>query len=222
MTETEARKPRPKPAAKAMTYQDLRKMAECASSYRGLPVWMVIDEKGWHVALQEPTAEEREGKTVIECMNPESSPRPMVTYAMIGAGSPDERVERPMVNLLDLENVGDRVGVPVVQADAVFWSESAVEKFVVPYYASVYGNLADREVSDILDVLDDIRKGVQAEGEDQAFGLAHMPKSEYVQVGGTEPTLAGHTMSVLVRRANGEHVAMPVSGYRAARKARKG
>lgn len=220
MAETE----KPKPAPRTMTYQDLRKMAECASSYRGLPVWMVIDDEGWHVALREPTGKEREGKTVIACMNPESSPRPMVTFAMIGAGTPGAREEgAAMVNLLDLENVGDRVGVPVTQADAVFWSESAVEKFVVPYYASVYGNRADKEISEILDVLDDMRKGAQGAwtGEDQAFGLAHMPKSEYVQVGGTEPTFAGHTMSVLVRRADGEHAAMPVSRYLAARKASK-
>jgi hypothetical protein len=176
---------------KTMSYQDLRRMTECAASYRGSKVWIVIDDKGWKVVETEPTPEESQGKAVIPCENP-GTPRPRVDYAWIGAD------ETRRVDLLDLKGSNNE---PLGRADAVFWTAAAVEKFVVPYYASVYGDQAPKQMEKVIKVLGTVRdpgNGVEP------FALAHMPKSEYVQVDGT--------FSVLVN-AGDQPYAIPVSEY---------
>ncbi len=71
--------------------------------------------------------------------------------------------------------VGDfeRIGV-----DAVFLSRSAVEKFLVPYYASLYGPDAAARVVGAF-----ITAGFAV--------LAHLPQTEYVEVGAELPEAFG-------------------------------
>jgi hypothetical protein len=57
-------------------------------------------------------------------------------------------------------------------ADAVFWSESALQKFAVPYYASVGG---DRALSRIADLITTFSKSDVA-------AMVHLPKSDYTTV----------------------------------------
>jgi hypothetical protein len=65
-------------------------------------------------------------------------------------------------------------------ADAAFWSVSAVEKFLLPYYASVYGDQAPEIVKDVLSVLMDSE--VVTDPAVQPFALIHLPSSEYAEV----------------------------------------
>lgn len=77
-----------------------------------------------------------------------------------------------------------------VHPDAIFWTESAVEKFLFPYYASVFSaasetRSAETEVEKIRNLFNGkrSRKGQEdasREEESTIFALVHLPKSEYV------------------------------------------
>jgi hypothetical protein len=183
----------PTAVPKPLTYHDLRTMAECAGGYRGEPVWMIVDSRGWRMSEREPDGGELEpGAVVLRCQNPDASHR-RVGHAAIGPAQSRPGITPPIVDLLDLDNTKGVIGAEVRSADAVFWSASAVEKFLVPYYASLAGNQADRHVADLLDVLDELRdpRRSASPNDEEAFGLAHIPKSEYVQLGGVNVLVAG-------------------------------
>lgn len=194
------------PHVKTMTYQDLRRMAECAASYRDGEVWIVFDEKGWRVATTEP--KHRPGQQVIPCNNAGKGPGkepPKVSAAFIQANESGQPVD-----LLHLKRTNKKTGKveDLGPADAVFWSAAAVEKFVVPYYASVYADEAPGKLEKIIRVLGTVHKpsGSSTGGETaEPFALAHMPKSEYVQVEGA--------FAVLAKTSSGEHVAIPITEY---------
>jgi hypothetical protein len=177
---------------KALTYQELRKMVECAASYRGQEVYIVVDDAGWSVQMQRPDTPE--GKAVIPCLSP-TSPMlpPPVVLARIGTD------EQNPANLLELK---DREGRLLGPADAVFWSPAAVEKFLVPYYASVYGDEAPKKLTELIGILGTVREPSNTTAG--AFAVAHMPKSEYVQVDGG--------MAVLEHTTEGP-VATTISDY---------
>jgi hypothetical protein len=71
----------------------------------------------------------------------------------------------------------------------VFWSASAVEKFLVPYYASVYGDTAPDVVDRLVNIF--VPKGSPELGDngdvpvedvvadDTNFAVIHLPSSEY-------------------------------------------
>lgn len=173
----------------------LRKFAEAASGVRGGgshdPVWLVYDpEPPEHyrpyrgrvrVARSEPGPGDKSSKAVaIQVSSRTTHDQPALPdLARIGLGD-------RTVNLLALN---DQPGVGGnVAADAVFWTESAVEKFVVPYYASVHGPGAARKVEAVLRVLhgraEGGRSGGDAGGTDPVganFALVHLPTSEYVE-----------------------------------------
>jgi hypothetical protein len=103
--------------------------------------------------------------------------------------------------------------------DAIFWTESAVQKFLVPYYAAKHASdrRVDRVIRTLLDVFNGKKKkeephapapaGAAAAGEDpvvEVFAMAHLPKSEYT--GETDPALALGSLAVL--HAEGEEVRM--------------
>lgn len=121
----------PKPK---VTFQTLRFIAESASGMRDKDLYFVVsgDSAGysWPTDPVEPT----EDTVVIHCA-PVADPISTVNCAQIAAGGTH----------VDLLNVGVKAVWPhedpgTFSADAVFWSVSAVEKFLVPYYASVYGD----------------------------------------------------------------------------------
>jgi hypothetical protein len=179
---------------KTLNYQELRMMVEAAASYRDQEVYLVVDDQGWSVQTQRPDAPE--GKAVIPCKSPgRPTARPSVGYARIGI-DPDHPDKA--VNLLELEP-----GITNSGADAVFWTPAAVEKFLVPYYASVYGDRSPNKLTRLIDILGAARDSSANAGE--AFAVAHMPKSEYVQVEGG--------LGVLVRKPDGGVQVMTVSGY---------
>jgi hypothetical protein len=169
----------------------LRLIAESASGSRGFPVTFV--------ALPDGTVEERKmrpkdvppGSVVIPAHTKDMVPdKPPLTVATIQAQGTTEPID-----LLELPNGLGR-------ADAVFWSESAVEKFLIPYYASVYGNQATQAVGDLLEAFhgdrgDGAKRGEATPPEVQTYAIAHIPKSEYVLVGGESDI--GRDVAVIYR-----------------------
>jgi hypothetical protein len=203
--------------AKTLNYQQLRQMVESAASYRDETVYIVVDDEGWRVETMMPVV--KPGAAVIPCESPGATTgRPPVLLAKIGTNE-----EKP-ANLLDLK---DRTGKALGPADAVFWTPAAVEKFVVPYYASVYGDQAPKKLTDLIGILgvvrpdddvvplaplsrpDSLPLAPLSPPDSPPFAVAHMPKSEYVQVdGGTDGG-----MVVLAADAEGNVSAMSVSDY---------
>ena len=82
-------------------------------------------------------------------------------------------------------------------ADAVFWSEAAVEKFLVPYYASCAGSRAATFLHDFLRAWNEPWKGVHV--------LALMHRGRVDQ---NEPLSLSRTVGVLFRRDGSQAVEM--------------
>lgn len=115
-------------------YFALRLGADLASSIRGQPVWfdygageLQITEPGTLPPVQDPA-----GSLPAPAPLPASPPVPVYT--------PPSASARPFVQYLTLQVHGyGSVPVPADQYGALFWSESAVEKFLLPYYTSAAG-----------------------------------------------------------------------------------
>ena len=159
----------------------LRKMAEAASGARGdgsrKEVYLVYDPGATgkfepyrnkvRVTEDDPTGTISPKAVVIKVASCSQNPKPTPPdRAMIAR-------EKRVVDLLAVEVAPERT----VMADSVFWTESAVEKFVVPYYASLHGPLAAKRLTEVLSVLHEPKAGAAAEN----FALIHLPTSEYVE-----------------------------------------
>jgi hypothetical protein len=164
----------PKPK---VTFQILREIAETASGMRGDDLYFVIRDGDPVICPSRTPVQEDDDTVVIHCDPTLKDPPSTVQFASIG-------VEKgKCVNLMSVK-------VPVegfhpggtFEADAVFWSVSAVEKFLVPYYASVYGDRGPEMAKKVLDVLLPERaEGGEGREEDEApFAVAHLPSSEFV------------------------------------------
>jgi hypothetical protein len=101
-----------------------------------------------------------------------------------------------------------QITVDLTRYDAVFWSESSVEKFLVPYLASKY----HWQAAIVLEMLarawyggvprllenttdprvDDTGQGLGEEYEGVPFAVGHLPRSEYVIIGGNVEILRMH------------------------------
>lgn len=169
-------------------FQLLREIAECASGMRSHDLYFIVgddkaDPHGFRfVADPKQPVEETDDTTVIHVSRCDD-PRPRVTTAIIGDGA-------DLINLLDLTvGTDDPHQAGTYPADAVFWSVSAVEKFLVPYYASVYGDQAASYVASLLAVLLPPADGAgDAALDDTAYAIAHLPSSEYTKLMMDDPT----------------------------------
>ncbi len=87
----------------------------------------------------------------------------------------------------------------LAQYDAVFWSESAVEKFVFPYYASKSQFAAAEVLSALADVFyhkkHDPHAAKDANDEPVPFAVAHLPRSTYAEL--TETAALGADLALL-------------------------
>jgi hypothetical protein len=105
--------------------------------------------------------------------------------------------------------------------DAVFWSEAAVEKFVIPYYASKSLWMAGY----VLTVLSEKWYG-QVPGEAQQrdpmaeipFALAHLPSSDYVTLQSPDEPVSGGAIGadlilLAVDSSTGQITETPLSFY---------
>jgi hypothetical protein len=155
-----------------VTFEILRLIAESASGMRDQHTWFIIEETstGTGYTWQHKRVEEDNDTVVIYCA-PVMDAVSSVDHATIGVGS----------NTVDLMCVPVQASAPhldsgVFEADAVFWSISAVEKFLVPYYASVYGDQGPAYAQSVMDAM----LHPDADTAEQTYALVHLPSSEYV------------------------------------------
>ncbi|MFL5540315.1 MAG: hypothetical protein ACJ8J0_15095 [Longimicrobiaceae bacterium] len=175
-----------------MHFETLRRIAETASGRRYEDLWFVVteDEVTGHAKISvltsaPPEGGSPEGAVVIPCAGWARPDVPRVSAAMIASGD-------IAINLLsvDVPPQGGPQGDPAVKglaADAVFLSASAVEKFLVPYYASVYGDTAPDVVERLVSIF--VPPGSPERGDsggervepavDGSFAVIHLPSSEY-------------------------------------------
>ncbi|HEV7589285.1 MAG TPA: hypothetical protein VGO40_14310 [Longimicrobium sp.] len=203
--------------------RELRKIAEAVSGYRSdHPYWLVLtqgEDGGLRYTVSPKDPGPRPDAVVIPCRTPKVADRPRVVAATIRAeGAPE-------LNLLNLK-LEDDEGDVVRTADAVFWGESAVEKFVVPYYASVYGSEAGDAVTALLNSYNGVAADAAGAGGAEtlepdttaAYGLVHIPRSEYIELDDppapAEPARHDRFAVLAFDRAAGTHRVIAVEEYR--------
>lgn len=161
----------------------LRRIAEWTSGVRGEVLWFVVDpnppekfqEYAGKIHLFEGQPVEGDDYSAQAVVIPAHTPKvnPPGKEVNFGRLGPDK--DR-YVNLMHV-----RTPEKCYKADAVFWSESSVEKFVVPYYASVYGHEAVKVIKAILAILHYPPKDEAATwAPGDPFALVHVPTSEYI------------------------------------------
>lgn len=166
-------------------YRTLRQISEWASGIRGSrPVWFVVSPGRTPVDpviktyLVDPEGVLSKEELAVSVIIPThvghgSGNRESIQYARIGP-RPDGGGS---VDLLDPDEF--------LHADAAFWTQSSIEKFLVPYYASVAGSDAAERVEAVLRLLGSPRRppapGVEAD-EPVVYALIHLPQSEYTDV----------------------------------------
>lgn len=182
----------PKPE---VTYETLRLIAESASGMRDLPTWFIIEEtpQGTGYRWQHTFVRECEDTVVIYCA-PVADLVSQVDHATIGVGNTTANLMKVQVKRdFPHEEMG------TFKADAAFWSLAAVEKFLVPYYASVYGDEGPAHAQAVMDLMriPDTHLGADVDTEEgQVYALVHLPSSEYV------PMEVPHVAAL---RTNGRH-----------------
>jgi hypothetical protein len=93
--------------------------------------------------------------------------------------------------------------------DAVFWSEAAVEKFVIPYYASKSLWTASCVLTALSNAWfgkDHCKSSTGDDTEPAPFAVAHLPGSDYVPLAGDTASAAEHAcwdLDVLLRLPDG-------------------
>lgn len=195
----------------------LRAMAENAASQRkpgGDPGFMVttLDPvKGWLSYFTTMAESPREHDVVTPVSTSTVAERPQVQSVLIQAEGMTQAQELAQ------------------EYDAVFWSEAAVEKFLMPYYASKGQWLAAYLLEGISEAFyghvpqpaaPRARAGRSPGGTDESlpFALAHLPRSDYV--GLTEPHVLMADLYVLLVRA-GNLESRPLGVYLEEQRARR-
>jgi hypothetical protein len=190
-----------------VTFEILRLIAESASGMRNKPTWFVIKEtpEGTGYSWKHKFVREREDTVVIYCA-PVADPVSPVNVATIGVKGIGGK-GKDIVNLMQIKvgAIFPHLDSGTFEADAVFWSLAAVEKFMVPYYASVYGDQGAAHAQAVMDLLriPDTHLDADEDTEAQAFALVHLPSSEYV----TE-----HVPHVAALRVDGRHTFVKSAG----------
>lgn len=134
-------------------FEILRRIAETASGMRYQDTWFEVIDNDVQVWDHEP--ERKPDSTVIKCTAWPKPDIPQVTSAIIKSGEQEIdllKVKAPVHDLQGWGAVTSQAGGEPMKADAVFWSASAVEKFLMPYYASTYGSMAPKAVTQLLSV----------------------------------------------------------------------
>lgn len=176
----------PEPASPKLNSTQLRQIAEMVDGMRGMP-FAACDGKRIWMSPTDPTAP---GVVTIPVDANDVVPRrrsiTRITITLDGGGDPPQTLEL-------FPQTGDF-------PDALFWTESAVQKFMVPYYAAKHASdpHVDKVIRDLLDLFDGKKKPKgreTADGTVQVFAMAHLPKSEYTTE--TGPAAALNALVVL-------------------------
>jgi hypothetical protein len=188
-----------------LTFVTLREIAESASGMRDQDLWFVVTGDPATYTWSTRCVHANDDTEVIHVA---AVPDPVSTVNCAQIGVPGGEP----VDLLGItiKPIAPHPG-GTYAADAVFWSVSAVEKFLVPYYASVYGDQGPDMANAVMDVL---LRGVDSagdagavgeEGDDKPFAVAHLPSSEYVGEPEAEPTFVPR-LAVLHPSGHGRRV----------------
>ncbi|HEX8906185.1 MAG TPA: hypothetical protein VF771_15155 [Longimicrobiaceae bacterium] len=181
-----------------LDYRQLRALAEYASGVRKEgTVWLAAYGDG-RIDEVEPGIVPDGALLVATHVGRGAGNRDATEYAWIG----DRADGKGSVNLLDIDGTGMR-------GDSVFWTQSSVEKFLVPYYASVSGEAAPRHITTLLGLLGSRHPVPVKAGQDPAdyevYALIHLPQSEYVdQAGDTPGAEYPADLAVALRATGGE------------------
>lgn len=182
-----------------------RAVAEYASSLRG------PSEEPAFIVTSRPHGRWKMG---VERHQEATDPHQVVTPL----DTPFVQPNRPAVEHVSIRAKGMEQPVSLDEYDAVFWSESSVEKFVFPYYASK----CQWEAAHVLSVLSRAFYGYVPGGPDGApreadeetipFAVGHLPRSDYATVD-EEPTTMGHALHLLFRKGDGTVHARPLAEF---------
>jgi hypothetical protein len=119
--------------AGAVNANDLRRVAETADGLRGKRLGLIVDDKGYVDAI--PLENVKAGQQVLL----------EVETPLVGPGIPgDART------LITFRGITYGPGTDLDTADAVFTSQAAVEKFVLPYYVRFRSGAELQELQDKL------------------------------------------------------------------------
>jgi hypothetical protein len=188
-----------------LRYRDLRGLAEYASGVRcSEPVWLAACGDGVIQHVADPASPDGLPPNVwlvrTEVGDGRGN-RDSTQFARIGR----EPGEWGSVDLLEIPFRGE-----LKAGDSVFWTQSAVEKFMVPYYASVYAGEAATMIGAILGLLGS-KQSISGEIEGtqyEVFAVIHLPQSEYVGV--NEASALPGDLAVGLRAPDGTHRAVHV------------
>jgi hypothetical protein len=153
----------------------VRRITETTSGVRGVPVWFTL-HNGEISASEQPPVSVAPTDTVILGATETRRARPAPEGYSI------ESLNGPFLERASLDGY-----------DAVFWTDGAVERFMLPYYASVMGYQAVPFLTELMkiwapgSVAGGIRETVE-EDTTKVYAMAHYPRSEYVQMETTDPT----------------------------------
>lgn len=150
----------------------LRRIAEAADGHRGEKYWLVIStdeedldngKRGHYVSKghkkESDADDELPGKPKRHRIGPFFTP----SWTLPG--------KRTLTGL-DVStskggvSEGPRKVKDVEQLDSLFWTESAIDKFLIPYYVRIYGSSYAADIQ-------------AAFNEEDTYALTHLPGSEY-------------------------------------------
>jgi hypothetical protein len=129
----------PEVLVQPIDYTRLRLLAECAAGAIRRPVDYVF--------VQEASQRTGQLEQVLVQVAPDADPGPAAVVV------PTEDAGRYPANRVELQLApgGPLAGAPAGQADAVFWSDAAVQKFLLPYLASCAGSRAGEVLNKVQD-----------------------------------------------------------------------
>jgi hypothetical protein len=144
--------------APQFTAQMLRIIAEAADGLRNEVVWFVVNTENLKIVAAESSRVKAERKKTELGAD---------THEILGpCQTKDKRTGRRKIEvLMRKKDSTEDPKHPDSDLDGLFWSEAAVEKFVLPYYISIYGIEGVEALWDMFD-------------HDDVAALGHLPKSE--------------------------------------------
>lgn len=176
---------------------EARMMSEYADALRGEGPRLLVGTRnadGFHITDEPLDAR-------APCSDPTSVVMPVDTEFVW----PD----RPAVERVTMRVAGSEVDL--TKYDAVFWTESSVEKFLFPYLASKYGpqaaaaavKLAQEWYGRVPPLQPVVEDGNPVDAILVPFAVGHLPRSEYVILDEVEVLLKDGNGIVTVRRLSG-------------------
>jgi hypothetical protein len=167
-----------------------RSIADAAESHRGSG-----GEPGYMITTHDPIGG---WSTAFTPRTDQPAPLSDATAVITPVDTPTKK-ERPAVLNVYIQAQGMQHGFmeSLTQYDAVFWSESAVEKFVFPYYASKSQYAAAEVLTGLSELFYHTLPSPDRTDEAVPFAVAHLPRSTYAEL--SETAAMGADLAVVKR-----------------------